>query len=119
MTALAATVAATLFLSEPMPPGCGELRPDITHEYGGPWTVTRRDDDDDAWPLDFGNRDDAAGYADRIAIELCRRMEVRRCTDLGRYGCVLHVVTGKQELTIRVTPSGLIRLDEPIKRRNP
>jgi hypothetical protein len=74
MTALAATVAATLFLSEPLPPGCGELRPEIAHEYGGPWVVARQDDDD-AWPLGFGNRDDAAGYADRIAVELCGRME--------------------------------------------
>jgi hypothetical protein len=74
MTALAATVAATLFLSEPLPPNCGQFRPEVAHEYGGPWTLTRRDDDD-ALPLDFGNPDDAAGYADRIAVELCRRME--------------------------------------------
>jgi len=43
-------------------------------------------------------------------------MEVRRCTDLGRYGRVLRVVTGKEELTIRVTPSGRIRLDEPVRK---
>ena len=58
MTVLAATVAATLFLSEPLPPNCGQFRPDIAHEYGGPWTVACGD------PADPGmcigdTRDDA------------------------------------------------------------
>ena len=76
MTPLAALAsAATLFLSEPLPPNCGQLRPDITHSFGEPWVVAAPPDDDGAPGIKFWVRDDALRQADRIQRALCERTE--------------------------------------------
>ena len=76
MTPLAALAsAATLFLSEPMPPNCGQLRPEITHSFGEPWVVAAPPDDDGAPGIKLWVVDDALGQADRIQRALYERME--------------------------------------------
>ena len=76
MTLFAALAsAATLFLSEPMPPTCGQLRPDIAHAFGEPWVVAAPPDDDGAPGIKFWVVDDALGQADRIQRALCERIE--------------------------------------------
>ena len=76
MTLFAALAsAATLFLSEPMPPNCGQLRPEITHAFGEPWVVSPPPDDDGPLSVEIPNHDDALGQADRIQRALCERIE--------------------------------------------
>ena len=66
-------IAVTLFLSEPMPPNCGQLRPEITHSFGEPWVVAAPPDDDGAPGIKFWVVDNALGQADRVQQELCER----------------------------------------------
>lgn len=74
MTPLAAlAIAVTLFLSEPLPPNCGQLRPEITHAYGRGWVVAAPPDDDGAPGIKFWVVDNALGQADRVQQELCER----------------------------------------------
>jgi len=75
MTLFAAVTAATLLLSEPLPPNCGQLRPEIMHVWGGPWVVAAAPDDDGPPAVEFWMMEDALGQADRIQRELCERME--------------------------------------------
>jgi hypothetical protein len=43
---------------------------------------------------------------------------VTRVCDCGKWGCVLQVSTARQRVDIRVTPSGIIRVEHFITRRN-
>ena len=45
--------------------------------------------------------------------------EVRRCASERKWGVMFDVITDKQRLQIRVTPSGLIRVGEPEKNTQP
>jgi len=43
---------------------------------------------------------------------------VTRVCDFGKFGCVFQVSTARQRVDIRVTPSGIIRVEQVITRKN-
>lgn len=70
-----AIVVAPLFVTEPLPPNCEQLRPRIVHEYGRGWVVSPPPDDDGPLSVEIPNHDEALGQADRVQQELCERIE--------------------------------------------
>ena len=75
MIAITIIAAATLFMAEPLPPNCGQIRPDITHAYGRGWVVSPSPDDDGPLSVEIPNHDEALGQADRVQHELCKRIK--------------------------------------------